>query len=159
MKALQDGNLVTRLPLLVDRRGICREFSGASPVQLDYVQGGSNVVVTTTTAATAQVVLQGASIHFDGKTRVRVDYFAAYLDATVNAKINLWFDSTDLGIIAQITSFGANTFSAPVHGVMFYTPSVGIHNFSARAWKSSGTVNIGAVSGTFTETFLRVTAA
>lgn len=68
----RDGHALNVLPLEVDARGICRDFPGASPVELDYVEYKvSNVIGFSGTSET--ILLAGNPVYYDGNTRVLLE--------------------------------------------------------------------------------------
>jgi hypothetical protein len=115
--------------------------------ELAYVEFNANVTVTATTAAGANTVVSAGSVVFDG-TPVWVEFFAiaAQLPATAGAAmaIDLWNDSTDLGILGDITTPAAVASGPSVLLRRKVTPTAAAHTFSVRAWMAAG----GAITGT-----------
>lgn len=155
MKPIQDGNIVSRLPVFADRRGTSPEFASA-PVQLDYVQATADVAVTAGSAAAAQVVLQGNSVNYGGNARVLLEFFCPSADFNGNLIVNFWVGSLDTARVAQFTSGGGGRLGVPVCAQRVYFLS-GANSFSVRAWTTNGTPNLRATP-TFAPMFMRVTA-
>ncbi len=119
---------------------------GGGGTELDYVERTTDLSVTATSAATANVVIDGNAVSFSGSARVKVELCIPRADYTANCFVNIWDGSTDLGAAAVGgTSTGGPT--APLYGARFLTPSAGSHTFHIKAWKTSGTTNIYGASG------------
>lgn len=129
---------------------------GGGGTEYDYAQITSDVTVSGSSGAQTTVIT-GASVSYDGSTRVKIEVFSALWVAGSAALIaEVWEDSTSLGRVMQTgaaLAFGGT-------GTVFRTPAAGAHTYTLKAWKNGGTDgSIGAVSGTFAPAYLRVTAA
>jgi hypothetical protein len=117
--------------------------------ELDYVQITSNVTVTATTSATAQSVIDGNPILFDGVLRIKIEFFSYSVGdtgAAQNLLITLWDGSTELGAIAQFDPTAAGQ-AIPVYAAILLTPAAGSHTYHIKAWKASGSPVIRANNG------------
>lgn len=131
---------------------------GGAPTLYDYVERTTNLVVTATSAATAQAFISGNAVSYDGSTRIRIEAFVASSDITGNQflQLELYDGSTDLGIL---TSYGsASNSGMQIYGCRFLTPSNASHTYNIKTWKTGGTANLYA-AGTYLPAFLSITEA
>jgi len=139
---------------------------GAAPTvtypgtELDYKQITADVSITGTSEATAQNVIVGNAVTYDG-TRVKVE---AWIPLTVPGGGSfyglLYRDATLIGQF--VMGDAAATARSMAYGVGFDTPSAGSHTYSMKAWTASGTSVVRLTPGTnanFAPAFLRVTKA
>jgi len=119
--------------------------------ELDYVEFTSAVNPTATTEATADTVVTGGSVAYDGSTIVLIEFFAVNArPAIVNgANISLWLydGSGSIGLFGFISASAAlGGQNVPVRLACRLTPSNASHTYSIRASVSTGTglVNAGA---------------
>lgn len=133
---------------------------GGGPVQYDYVTRTSNITITATTSATAQAVLTGNAVTYDGVTRVLLEYFVPIVDHPNQAYAVLYDGSTELGLLeifnssAQGHDFG--------YASILLTPSAGSHTYSVRFYKggSDPTIYCGNnTAGSYAPGYLRITGA
>ncbi len=138
-----DGQVLTADSAQTD--GVKWATPGASGTELDYVQRTSNLTVTATTAATAQSVVDGNAVSYDGSTRVKIEFWAGDVvpGSAGNMVFELWDGSTDLGAIVFVASQGSTSVDIGAYGVTFLTPSNASHTYHVKVWKSGAT-------GTFT---------
>lgn len=127
---------------------------------LDLVERSTDLVITATSAASAQAYITGNPIIFNGNTRVCIDVQipVANADGSNELLLNLWEDSTDLGRLANIDTTGCVT------GAMIRTPAAGSHTYTVKGWKGSGSgkqfsAGASSASGPMTNAFYRVTVA
>lgn len=118
---------------------------GGGSYQLDYVPATSDLSVTATSSGTAQTVIAGNSVTYDGSTRVRIEFWTPLIANGTNGVVvvELYRDSTLLGRIAQAD--GTNTggsVSISQYGAAYDTPSAGSHTYTVKAWRvtANGTV-------------------
>jgi hypothetical protein len=143
--------------------GTDRNIEGG--VELDYVQKTTNTSVTATATGSADTVITGSSVAYDGTTIVMIEFYcpsvAPQQTADAICSILLFEDSTFLGYLAQIrTPSGSNAFLAQVHAAKRHTPSNASHAYTIKAITTSGTstVSAGAGSGgTNMPAFIRIT--
>ncbi len=132
--------------------------------EFDYVERTSNLTVTHTTAATADTIITGSSVSYDGSTRVCIEFYcyAAEMTGANALLISLWDGSTELGRWALIENPAAGSFAAAQSPKRFLTPSNASHSYLVKAWKTGGTgIVYGGSGGTDTPLpmFLRITKA
>ncbi|MCR4331731.1 MAG: hypothetical protein NUV34_03355, partial [Sulfuricaulis sp.] len=112
--------------------------------ELAYGQITSNVPVTATTAAGADVVVSSGAVTYDG-TPVYVEFYAPIALAGTNYITFVLYDgATLLGIVAQ-----NRTLNISVNAPVKITPSAGSHTYQIKAYvdAGSGTVYAGAGTG------------
>ncbi len=127
---------------------------------LDAVTRNTDLVVTSTTAATAQDWIVGNSVAYDGSTRIHIEGFCPFTNATAanEIAINLWDGTTDLGKIGNFDS------PTQVTVLAILTPSNASHTYKLKAWKGSGSgkqLSAGAssASGVLLDAWLRITVS
>lgn len=134
--------------------------------ELDYVEFTSSVSVTATTEATANTVVTGSSVAYDGSTVVMIEFFAvgSIPDAAAVSRglfYALYEDGSAVGgRIAMHYNPAAATGAVPVHCLRRRTPSNASHVYSIRAWVNVGTGSVVAGDGTGTNDmpgFIRIT--
>lgn len=110
---------------------------------------------TQTVQASATTVLTMSSVTFDGSTPVWITFWTQRLSHNiagvgfVSALVNLWEDSTDLGIIGRISSLGGtgNNIGGTVLCALKRTPTSGAKVYTFRLWiTSAGTATVDANS-------------
>lgn len=123
----------------------------APGTQLDYAEFTSATTsITATTEGTANAIVTGNSITYDG-TAVIIEFYAigARPQATLNALISyyLYEDGGSIGRIGtQSAPASANTY-IPTILKRKHTPSAGAHTYAIRAATTSGTAIILAGAG------------
>lgn len=135
--------------------------------ELDYVQITSAVNPTATSEATANTVVTGSAIAYDGSTVVLIEFFTeGAITPAVNGAymfIVLYDGSSSIGLWGYCQNLtGAASFAMPVLLQRRLTPSAGTHTYSVRAFCSSGTGSIAAGAGgaaTNMPAFIRITKA
>lgn len=171
ISALSDGTAPQSTDLFVVARGAgdnklsWSELLASMPgYEYDYVQITANVTPTATTSATANSIIDGNSVTYDGSTRIKIEVFCpAYGDsgASFNGIINLYDGITELGVLAQLDSVSGG-FISPIYGCRFLTPSSGAHTYHIKGWKGSGApvfrANNGA-AGNYMPAWYRITKA
>jgi hypothetical protein len=121
--------------------------------EFDYAQITSSVGPTATSEATADTVVTGNAVTYDGSTVVMVEffcYFAAPDVAAAGRNLNLYLydGASSIGRICNITSQAAtNAARQPVMVARRLTPSNAAHTYSIRASVDAGTGSISASSG------------
>ena len=118
--------------------------------QYDYVQITANVSITATTAATAQSVIDGGAVTYDGSTRIKIEFFTAAITVpTGNECIVVLYDgATDLGNIAANSNHGSLATDYCYYAAAFLTPSAASHTYHIKAWNASaGTSTVLAGAG------------
>ena len=136
--------------------------------EFDYVQITSPVAITASSEATANTVVTGSAVAYDGSTAVIIEFYApdAYADnvATVDLYFYLYDGSSSIGWIGTMRSETTNRSFQTVYLMRRLTPSAATHTYSIRAANSAGagdgSVNAGAGgSGNQVPAFIRITKA
>ena len=133
--------------------------------ELDYVEQTGNTTVTATTEGTANTVVTGSSVAYDGATVILVEFSAplARPDVSVAGRtiqIILTDGGTSLGTIAEIDCPAANSMVVPVRGSRRLTPSAASHTYDIRAYVNVGTgVVYGGAggAGVYVPAYIRIT--
>lgn len=124
--------------------------ASAPTVELDYVQITSNASITATTEATANTVVTGASVAYDGSTAVYIEFQAsrARPNATASSVMEYWLyeDGSSIGRIGYQQADSTSPYK-PIHLGRRMTPGSGSHTYSIRASVNSGTGVIVAGAG------------
>lgn len=139
--------------------------------EINYVEFTSNVNITATTETTADVVVTGGTVTYDGATTVIVDFYSyGARPATDLADRNLQFylfDGTpsgtaSIGRIGTINSPTAASVLQPIFISRRLTPSGTAHSYSIRCSVNAGTGVVAAEAGGTANAmpgFIRITRA
>jgi hypothetical protein len=121
--------------------------------ELDYVAFTGAVNITATTEGTANTIVTGSSVAYDGSTVVYLEFFApeTFLDAASRQITLVLYDgSSAIGVMGRI--FGGTGHAnarIPVLVSRRFTPSNASHTYSIRAFTNAGTQQVnGGASGT-----------
>lgn len=127
---------------------------------LDYQQITGNVSVTATAFGSANAVINGTSIAYDGVTPILFEFYAPKMEGVAgNALLVGLFDgSTHVATLCEsdqerrTTGWGAHRF----------TPTAANHTYQVKAWMTTtgtGTVyaGTGGGSGAYAPAYLRIT--
>lgn len=127
---------------------------------LDVVTLSTDLVVTATSAATAQTWITGNAVTYDGSTAIVLEAFCPYQNtgSGIAIGVTLWDGSTDTGQI------GVFSTASPVYMAVVFTPSAASHTYTLKAYSSGGTgrqLSAGAssASGVLKDAFYRITTA
>lgn len=128
--------------------------------EFDYAQVTSGGNITATVEASADTLITGASVTYDGSTVVIIEaYFLGLASPSGQTAYLLLFDgSTSLGYIAQ----GMVNLNPTVYVRRRLTPSAGAHTYSIRAITTGGTATFTAGAGgagANMPAFMRITKA
>lgn len=120
--------------------------------ELDYVEFTSNVSPTATTEGTANTVVTGNSVAYDGSTIVLIEFFANNARPATDAagrSLTLWLyeDGSSIGQIGLIATPAASTSTSVINCARRITPSNASHTYSIRASVSGGTGLVAAGAG------------
>lgn len=131
-------NSTTHAPKLVNSSGVESYFPG---YEFDYAQVTSGGNITATVEASANTIVTGGAVTYDGSTIVVIEFYALGIgSAGGQTTYVLLFDgSTSLGYIGQ----GMTALNPTMHVSRRLTPSNASHTYSIRAITTGGT-------GTFT---------
>lgn len=141
--------------------------TGGSGSELVYVEFTSNVSPTATTEATANTVVTGSAVAYDGSTPVIIEFFAnnARPDANASGRtMTFWLydGSSSIGQIGFISGADAGGQNRPTFVRRRLTPSAATHTYSIRASVSAGTGLVAAGAGgagNAAPGFIRITRA
>lgn len=140
--------------------------SAAAAGAIDHVAATGNVVITATSEATAQVLVTGTSLVWDGTTAYLFQFFApeVFSSATGTTFQVILFDGTNpLGTFYNLRVAVATTDQGSINGWVRIVPAAGTRAYSVRGYSSgAASVTVGAGAGgsaTNFPMFLRVTAA
>lgn len=136
---------------------------GGSGSSVSYVEFQSPVLISATTAGTANTIVTADPITFDGTTAIFVQFSAPEIDCPAGAtmKFQLYDGATDLGTVGGVSNPSGVVLVGISGGPMLrrLTPSAAQHTFSVRAFVSTGSGNVQAGSGgagAFVPGFIRV---
>jgi hypothetical protein len=134
--------------------------------EYDYAQITSPASPTATTEATANTVITGAAVTYDGATPVLVEFFSPFITppsgALHNVTIVLYDGSSSVGQMGIVTANPTNASRFPTKLAYRLTPSAASHTYSIRAYVDSGTGTIHAGtagSGNYVPAYMRITSA
>jgi hypothetical protein len=132
--------------------------------ELDYAEFTSAVNITATTEATADTVVTGNAVTYDGSTAVLVEFFAPHAAPTATAAKNVLFwlydGSSSIGALGAITTPATGTLQVPISVRRKLTPSNASHTYSIRCSvnTATGVVTAGAGgAGAYFPGFIRIT--
>jgi len=134
--------------------------------ELDYVQITSPVSPTHTSEATADTVVTGSSVAYDGSTVVMIEFWTDWAspDASGAHDLRFWLydNGSSIGFMGYVQSMtdGGQAQYRPVHLMRRITPSNASHTYSIRASVDGGTGSIHAGaggSGAEPPAFIRIT--
>jgi len=133
--------------------------------EVDYVQITAAVSITATTEGTANTVVTGSAISYDGSTIVMIQFYApyAYTANTANVDMEFWLydGASSIGRFGEHRSESTNRGLIPINLLRRITPSNASHTYSIRASQgvsTAGSVGAGA-GGAATDfpAFIRIT--
>lgn len=130
-------------------------LSGGPGTELDYVQKTTNTSVTATAEASADTVVTGAAVAYDGSTPVIIEFFTGGLippSDSVNRALSvfLYDGSSSIGYLTYVQNQGVSggeTDYIPLLARRRITPSAATHTYSIRATVSGNTGSVVAGAG------------
>ena len=126
-------------------------ISGVTRLELSYVEFTAPVNVTATTEATANTIVTGGAIAYDGSTVVRIEFFAPNANVDAGGVHDLWLvlydGASSIGFLGIMSSLGVGYQFIPMNLSRRLTPSNASHTYSVRAYVDYGTGNVGAGAG------------
>lgn len=135
-------------------RGDSSWAAPATATVLDYAEATANAGSTATTAATAQAIITGNAVTYDGSTPVWIEFFApAFQHTAITTVFFMLYDgATQVGRLFESNSVAANT-DKPCYGKRRLTPTAGAHTYSIRAYAAAAgtTTVLAGVSGNDTD--------
>lgn len=124
---------------------------GSAGGEKDYVEKTSNTSITATTEGTANTIVTGASVSYDGSTAVMIEFFAPAINSAGGSGnsivICLYEDGSSVGQLGTVFNNGATALQVPVFTARRRTPSNGSHTYSIRAFVNTGTGTVSAGAG------------
>jgi hypothetical protein len=121
--------------------------------ELDYVQFTSAVNLTATTEATANTIVTGSAVSYDGSTVIMVEFFCEGWEtqATTDAVSIMWLydGSTSIGRMGTLCTPAGGSLGVitPAFMVRRLTPSNASHTYSVRGTTTTGTAVANAGAG------------
>jgi hypothetical protein len=134
--------------------------------EIDYIEKTSNTSITATTEATANTIVTGAAVAYDGSTVVLIEFYAFSMNVptgTTGLSITayLYDGSSSIGFLGRVRSPAtASAQEVTVRMARRLTPSNATHTYSIRAAVTSGTGSVDAGaggSGNVVPCFMRIT--
>jgi hypothetical protein len=131
--------------------------------ELDYVQKTTNTTLSATSAATANTIVTGNAVAFDGSTAAEIVFSCPTTDRSGGATlIALWLYDGSSEVGALYYSVAATTARVGIYASYRLTPSNASHTYSIRGSvnASSADINAGAAgSGNFMPCYIRILRA
>jgi hypothetical protein len=131
--------------------------------ELDYVQKTTNTTLSATSAATANTIVTGNAVAYDGSTAVEIVFSCPTTDRSGGATlIALWQYDGSSEVGALYYSVAATTARVGIYASYRLTPSNASHTYSIRGSvnASSADINAGAAgSGNFMPCYIRILRA
>jgi hypothetical protein len=130
-------------------RGTSAAASSLAGYVFDYAQITSNVACTATTEATANTIVTGNSVTYDGTSIVLIEFWCGGLQSsqtTDNNVLVLLEDTTVLGSVNWRSDFPGVQLC---QGVMRFrrTPSAGAHTYTVKGYTGLGTFTLQCGAG------------
>lgn len=133
--------------------------------EFDYAQTTSVATISATTAATANTVVTGNAVTYDGSTVVMVEVFFSQIygpaTANIDITVELYDGSSSIGALGSLRSETTNRNVSALFMSRRLTPSNAAHTYSARAWVGTGSGGAGGLAGgsggTMMPGFIRIT--
>lgn len=123
--------------------------------EFDYVEKTTNTSITNTSIGTANTILTGNAVTYDGSTTIFLEFYAELLSAASFIYVSLFDGGTSIGDIFSGVS-GAGTYKMRV------TPTAGAHTYHVGAYVGAGTGTVQASNGgsdNYVPCYLRQTKA
>jgi len=119
--------------------------------EFDYAQATSPVSVTQTAEASANTLVTGNAVTYDGSTAVIIEFFCDNVDGnnSIQAFTQVWlFDNgSSIGYFGTVRQPTAAEMYVPILVRRRLTPSAASHTYSVRATTSTGTASYDAGAG------------
>lgn len=133
--------------------------------EIDYVQVTSATTnITHTTEGTADTLVTGSAVAYDGSTVVVIEFFAPGIVTTntTSASVLLWLydGSSSIGALGGVVTVANSALQVPVLCRRRLTPSAATHTYSVRGSTSAGTgvMDAGAGgTGVYVPAYIRIT--
>jgi hypothetical protein len=163
--------VLNQLSMRDDRPGAIERWSGSAWVdlvtksELQYTERTANLSITSTTETSADAVVQGASMAFDGNPVLLEGFLPAVVPpAVAGAILHIWLyqDGLSIGRLGAVGNPAGAQMIAPVFAARRMTPSAGSHNYTIGATVSGSTGTVGAGPGglgQYLPAYLRISRA
>ncbi len=120
--------------------------------ELDYVQKTSATTINAASEATADTIVTGASVAYDGSTIIEIHFYAVGFNtpstAGANLVVCLYDGSSSIGFIGQYSTVANAAQIMPVDCFARITPSAASHTYGIRAYSTvSGASVYGGAGG------------
>ena len=119
--------------------------------ELDYAQYTSAVTISASSEATANTIVTGGSVAYDGSTIIEIHFYAPGFNTPSSAGANmvvcLYDGSSSIGFIGQFSTVANAAQISPVNCFVRITPSNASHAYSIRAYLTTGTGSVYGGSG------------
>lgn len=119
--------------------------------EFDYVQITSDVSITATTEGTANTLITGSSVTYDGSTRIKITVYCARLIAASTAGaivgVLLFEGATCLGTMATQRTPAAASNAHAGTWERFITPTAAAHTYTIKGLVTTGTGVFSAGAG------------
>jgi hypothetical protein len=129
--------------------------------EFDYVPKTTNTTLSATSAATANTIVTGNAVTYDGSTAIEIVFSCPTTDRSGGATlIALWLYDGSSEVGSLYYSVAATTARVGIYASYRLTPSAAAHTYSIRGSvnASSADINAGAAgSGNFTPCYIRQT--
>ena len=131
----------TKRVKLVNSSGVNSDLPGA---ELDYVEFTSDVNITATTEATANTIVTGNAVTYNGTDKIYVEFFGPDCAPDTGAagrflQIWLYDNGSSIGYLTLVMTPAASAMRVPVTVGRRITPSAAAHTYSIRGSVSAGT--------------------
>lgn len=136
--------------------------------EFDYAEITSPVTVSANAWGSATTVVSGATVTYDGSTRVCIEVYTPLIAPAADdfVQVGIFDGSTQIGIILEssvvVSGTATGTINHTAMGRRFYTPSNGSHQFIVKAIRGSANGTVYGEAGTTTArepAYLRITKA
>ncbi len=123
--------------------------------EYDYTQVTSNTVVSVTNVLLAQ----GASVVYDGNTRIKLEFYACGYSVSNTTLFIKLYESGFLTYLIQMANTSGFNFAGGT-AATFLTPTAGAHAYAVFGFSdNTATVLAGTGSGDNAPSYLRITKA
>lgn len=125
----------------IDHTGITG-VGGSGGTELDYVEKTSNTSITATTEGTANTIVTGSAVAYDGSTVIIIKFSTALVVTSTSSVFDVWLydGAASIGRLAEAQ--GSAAIGVPILVERRITPSAATHTYSIRASTGAGTATV-----------------